>query len=307
MVVKKQHYVPQFYLRGFSEMNNDKVDIYRKRDKKFITTNVRSICYGKYIYDLEDNTFLKNFLELRSKQFNLNVDVEQLLKENPQYIETVFLNSLESESSNIINRILKSSDGIILQNIEVKIKLLIFFYNLHERSPFKINRYKKLHNHRKESYDRFSIPIRDQLVQKYSSDPKESQIKNMISHYIIKDHLDIATKYEWTLGIANYTNLFISSDNPANFIFMKEFCFPISTTRAILIRPKSPNQRNLYLDKKNKKYITNFSDKSVFTSNTCQDAENTMLIGTHESIKEYLSLVISLRENNLDRLEESYK
>lgn len=297
MVVKKQHYVPQFYLRGFSEMNNDKVDIYQKKNKRFITTNVRSICYEKYIYDLEDNTFLKNYLELRSKHFNLNVDVEQLLKENPQYIETVFLNSLESDSSNIINRILKSSDGIILQNIEVRIKLFIFFYNLHERSPFKRKRYKNLHTQRKEAYYRFPNPIRDQLVQKYLTDPKESQIKNMISHYNITNHLDLVTKYEWTIGITDYTNLFISSDNPANFIFMKEFCFPISTTKSILIRPKSPNQRNLYLDKKNKKYITNFTDKSVFTSNAFQNAENTMLIGNHESIKEHLSLVISLKEH----------
>lgn len=290
MVVKKQHYVPQFYLRGFSETNNDNVDIYRKKEGKFINTNVRSICYGKYIYDLEDNTFLKEYLELRSKHFKLNVDVEQLLKEHPQYIETVFLNSLESDSANIINKILKSSDGIILQNIEVKIKLLIFFYNLHERSPFKRNKYKYFHAQRKKAYDRFPNSIRDQLVQNYLSDPKESQIKNMISPYNnIKNYLKLATKYEWTLGITDYNNLFISSDNPASAIFMKEFCFPISTTKAILIRPKSPNQRKLYLDKKNKKYITNFSDMSVFNNNVLQNAENTMLIGNHESIKKYLS------------------
>ena len=298
MVVKKQHYVPQFYLRGFSEKNNDNVDIYRKKEGKFINTNVRSICYGKYIYDLEDNTSLKKYLELRSKHFKLNVDIEQLFKENPQYIETVFLSRLESDSANIINKVLKSSDGIILQDIKVQTKLLIFFYNLHERSPFKRNTYKHLHAQRKEAYDRFPNSIRDQLVQNYLTDPKEFQIKNMISpSNNIKNHLELATKYEWTLGITDYNNFFISSDNPASAIFMKEFCFPISTTKAILIRPKSPNQRKLYLDKKNKKYITNFSDKSVFTNNVFQDVENTLLIGNHESIKEYLSLLISLKEN----------
>lgn len=149
MVVKKQHYVPQFYLRGFSEMNNDKVDIYRKKDKKFINTNVRSICYQKYFYDTEDNTFVKKILEVRSKYYNLNVDVEQLLQKNPQYIETVYLNSLETDTSKIINNLLKSSNGIILQNIEIQIKLLIFFYNLHERSPFKRDKYKDIHEQKK--------------------------------------------------------------------------------------------------------------------------------------------------------------
>lgn len=298
MVVKKQHYVPQFYLRGFSEMNNDKVDIYRKKDKKFINTNVRSICYGKYFYDLEDNSLIKKSLELRSKYYNLNVDVEELLQKNPQYIETVFLNRLESDTSKIINEILKSPNGIILQNIEVQIKLLIFFSNLHERSPFKRDKYKNLNAQGKEAYGRFSKPISNQFVQNYLSNPKELQIINMISPYNnIKNYLELATKYEWTLGITDHNNLFISSDNPANAFFMKEFCFPISTTKAILIRPKSPNQRKLYLDKKNQKYTTEFSDRSVFNNNTFQDTENTMLIGNHESIKKYMALVISIKEN----------
>lgn len=121
----------------------------------------------------------------------------------------------------------------------------------------------------------------------------------MVSPYNnINDYLEFATKYEWTLGTTNYSNLFISGDNPASTFFMKEFCFPISTTKAILIRPKSPNQRKLYLDKKNKKYTTNFSDKSIFTNNTFQDAQSTMLIGNNESMKEYMSLVASIKENN---------
>lgn len=297
MVVKKQHYVPQFYLRGFSEMNNDKVDIYRKKDKKFINTNVRSICYQKYFYDIEDNTFVKEILEVRSEYYNLNIDVEQLLQKNPQYIETVYLNILETDISKIITKLLKSSNGIILQNIEIQIKLLIFFYNLHERSPFKRDKYKDIHEQRKKAYERFSKQFNDQLFQNYLSDPKELQIRNMISpHNNIKSYVELVTKYEWTLGTTDHNNLFISSDNPACVFFIKEFCFPISTTKAILIRPKSPNQRKFYLDKKNKKYVTEFSEKSVFYNNTFQNIENTMLIGNNESIKEYISLVKACTE-----------
>lgn len=293
MVAKKQHYVPQFYLRGFSETNNNQVNIYRKKNKQIIPTNVRSICYENYFYDLEDNTFLKKYLELRSNYFNLDVDVEKLLKENPQYIETFFLNRLESDSSNIINAILKSSNGIILQDRAVQIQLLIFFCNLHERSPYKRNKYKNLHTQKEEANDRFPNSIRNHLVQNSLFNPTELQIKNMISPYNnnTKDYLDFALKNEWTLGITDYNNQFISSDNPAGVFLMDEFCFPISTTKAILFRPKSPNQRKLYLDKTNKKYTTEFSDKSVFINNLLQNRESKMLIGNKESLEKFMSLV----------------
>ena len=172
--------------------------------------------------------------------------------------------------------------------------LLIFFYNLHERSPFKRDRYENLYNQMVEAYNKISEPYRSNLFENYLFNPKELQIKNMIN--VENLIIDYATKYEWMLGVTNESKKIFTSDNPAWALYMNEFCFPISTSKAILIRPKSPNQRKHYTDKKNKKYVTNFSEGAVFINNTFQNAHSNLLIGSHDSISKYLSTVKSLQK-----------
>ena len=48
---KKQHYVPQFYLKYFS--NNEKVVVYDKKCLRMFSSNIRDICCKKHLYETE--------------------------------------------------------------------------------------------------------------------------------------------------------------------------------------------------------------------------------------------------------------
>lgn len=293
---KKQHYVPQFYLRNFSESNNNMVDVYLKTHNKFVNTHVKAICQKNDFYDTEDMSWIVELLHLIKNHNKLDIDVDAKIKHNPQYIETVFLNSLEREISTIIKSLLNTTNGFELQQLEVRTKLTLFFHNLYERSNYKREQYEKFYEQRKRAYHNFPEDIKKNLFANYLNDPKEMQLKAMMNPYMhLHEFEAIITKYEWALGIADGTSKFIVSDNPAGAFFMKELCIPISTSRAILIRPTPPNQRSFYMERRNEKTVK-FSKRSMFVSNTFQEATSTLLIGNRESIREHLSLVKSLKD-----------
>lgn len=298
MAVKRQHYVPQFYLKNFSKNDNNLVDVYFKNHKKIKEEiHVKTICYKDYYYDLDDNNLILEKLAVFREYYksNYSIDIDEKINKNPQYIETVFLNNLETESSNLIKTLLKSSNGFQLQDIKVRAQLTLLFFNLHERSPFKRDSYSNIHTQMKDAFNNFSPKIRNELNKRYSSSPKETQIKNMISFSrILEDSAEAVFNYEWTLAVIDSEKEFITSDNPSAIFQMKEFCFPISTDKAILIRPKDPNQRNFFTDRKNKKFITKFSDKNIFINNILQDTKSEILIGNSKSIKNHIALVKKL-------------
>lgn len=87
--VKKQHYVPRFYLRKFSSINDNKNDkknkiiIYDKKHNNEYKSNVYDIATENYFYNLEDETSL----------------------ENKQVFENFFSN-LESQNAILFNRLI---------------------------------------------------------------------------------------------------------------------------------------------------------------------------------------------------------
>lgn len=286
--------MPQFYLRNFSKNSNNLVDVYFKNHKKFKEKiHVKTICHKNYFYDLDDNNLIiENLSAFREYyKLNYNIGIDKKIIENPQYIESVFLNNLERESSNLIRTLLQSSNGFQLQDIEIRAKLTLLFFNLQERSPFKRDSYNNIHRQMIDKFNKFPEKTRNELNDKYLSSPKETHIRNMIK---LPSNVKYIAEYEWTLVVIDSEKEFITSDNPAVTFSMKEFCFPISINKAILIRPKDPNQRFFFTDKKNKKFVTKFSDKSVFINNIFQDAKSDILIGNSKSIKNHISLVKKL-------------
>jgi hypothetical protein len=82
-IVKNQHYVPQSYLKHFS--NNDQIWVFDKETKKSFKTNVKNIASEKEFYDLPDITvehsnglFDKQVIEKHFSQ-NIEGDFKKLL------------------------------------------------------------------------------------------------------------------------------------------------------------------------------------------------------------------------------------
>lgn len=66
---KKQHYIPQFYLRSFSDNNQKSIGLYRFEDKKFVSNaSIKDIAYRNNFYD-NDNS-IENVLTNMEGRWN---------------------------------------------------------------------------------------------------------------------------------------------------------------------------------------------------------------------------------------------
>lgn len=83
--VKRQHYVPQFYLSNFTE-DGEYIHVYDKLNNKYYTTNISNLANEKCFYDI-----------------NWHGDLSNL---NPQLVEKEF-SRIECEFSRSINEIIK--------------------------------------------------------------------------------------------------------------------------------------------------------------------------------------------------------
>ncbi|MEB9851717.1 DUF4238 domain-containing protein, partial [Bacillus cereus] len=106
-MVKKQHYVPRFYLKYFA--NEDKVDYYDKvLEKNLSNMHVDNVAQQKYFYD-----FSEEFLESQQKVANGSVDSrffdKQFLEEHFSVLESQFarcfreINEKLNDQTNLLN------------------------------------------------------------------------------------------------------------------------------------------------------------------------------------------------------------
>lgn len=292
MKTKKQHYIPQFFLKKFSENNDSLISAYLKPQDKFISTNTKRICYREYYYDPDNMEKFNTWLVEYAQKLKIELNTELLTKD--QYIESVFLNALQTTTANFLKKILENSNGILLQDDMFRVCILILIINLHARSPYYRGKYEYLFNQRIEAYDRFPKEIQKELKNRLKITAKEQQIIEILDLHLYFEDIVARSKYEWSLAILDRESFFIG-DNFTQLYDLKEVCIPISFDRAILIRPKDPNQRKWYLEKSNKKYITKLGDRSLFICSCFQDANSDVLIGKRSSIEKYFRI--------LDRIE----
>lgn len=135
---KRQHFVPQHYLRGFSKLNGKKHFLYtynKKSGEKF-PANIKNIGHENYFYDTSEdqeiekrlskleaefNIVLKNIIKIKDLKKLSNQDKEILSK----FIALQFLRTnesrimLEQTSKTLIDEIIKKIPG--LDNLDVKI------------------------------------------------------------------------------------------------------------------------------------------------------------------------------------------
>lgn len=116
MVTKKQHYVPQGYLRNFSFKSpsgkEEQIFVFDKTNTNNFPTNIQNIACGQYFNDLPEeiiNDFLKSNPEIKNKQIFENAfsevegkcspilkDLIEALKDiKGEYIDLLFKNTIE--------------------------------------------------------------------------------------------------------------------------------------------------------------------------------------------------------------------
>lgn len=71
---KKQHYIPQFYLKNFSDKNQKSVGVFRFEDQKFIwNASIKNIAYRNNLYD--DDNSIESFLAEEEGKWKGLVDI----------------------------------------------------------------------------------------------------------------------------------------------------------------------------------------------------------------------------------------
>lgn len=100
MKVKKQHFVPRFYLKSFSK-NDHQIEVFDKSTKKTFSSNVNDIAFEKffYDYDLLDNQTGKQTIENQLSQFETGHAVQF----------QIFIQNLNSGFSGLDQKKLKAS------------------------------------------------------------------------------------------------------------------------------------------------------------------------------------------------------
>ena len=113
---RKHHYIPQFILRKFTDVNNQ-VSYWNIRNKTLEKRNTKSIFMNIDMYRDEENH-----------------------QENPVFIENS-LSVFESEIANLMNNKLLNDKEIIITRAELE-SLRIFLSLLSFRSDLRMNQYK---------------------------------------------------------------------------------------------------------------------------------------------------------------------
>lgn len=128
--VKKQHFVPRFYLSKWTlSTNPEQIYVYNKENKNSYVSNIKDTASAKYFYDypeLEEKQKtdwiekLKNDDSLKENQIN------EMIKFTEEQIIEKALGELESFNAPIINNIILKLDGFSALPLEYFLKYKIF-------------------------------------------------------------------------------------------------------------------------------------------------------------------------------------
>ncbi len=93
--IKKQHYVPRLYLRGFAirKKKEHYLFVYNKENKSFFPANIKNIACANYFYDVDDTQIIETILSKIESEFNKSLqkiiqteDLDKLNETDKQFL-----------------------------------------------------------------------------------------------------------------------------------------------------------------------------------------------------------------------------
>lgn len=243
-IVKKQHYIPRFYLRRFSDTqghanySNDKknkIIVYDKKNKYQYSSNVQDIACQKYFYDIKDST---------------NIDEKQLFEHT--------FSKLEDEFSIEINMLIKRCEQdenyftVLITSREEKEKLA-FYIALQLFRTKKVRRkieetFKVFNNDRLKFFNAYLRHFPNGKAHKDLKlivDEQKIHLNLLADDENLNSYADFFVDSNWCF-LRNVTNIpFIISDNPVCKvpIYDEETYINLSyfTDKLYIYFPLSPN------------------------------------------------------------------
>jgi len=184
---KKQHYVPQFYLRNFKDdSSEDRINCFNIKTKKPYISSISKVAQKKYFYESS-----KNNLEYQ-------------------------LSLIEKESSRYINNLVKNKKYEYLNNLNIRANLSYFMSLQFIRTNDK-REWIKNHSYELKNEISQEVEIPPKFQQFFDEFPLDNHVKDWHFEYIEKFSMKFFKYFyykKWIL-IKNKTNLnFWTSDNP---------------------------------------------------------------------------------------------
>jgi len=209
-MTKKEHYVPQFYLRGFT---NEKgyIAVFDTKDKKYFNARPEDICHIKYLYETKNESNAGLFGEY----ICLN-DIEQLFsKKEKDYAALLNTVQIRCKKGNIDSLILSSQETDMLAEL---------IANLMVRNPANFESVgmnqidesmkQKVTEYLKDLFDGTDIAANYDISNEICSAAHKkallsNEIKGSLPNIIAKELLNM----DFSFYIAD-SHIFLSCDNP---------------------------------------------------------------------------------------------
>lgn len=218
---KKQHYVPQCYLKAWQISDKKyQVYVYDKTLDSIRINNIEDIASERYFYDINLNDFLTDDVkeELKAKGYTLNFD------ENSQGIEHAFSEIVENAFSKHLQEIIEN-----VSNITPWYKENCYFITEQKKADFstylalQFIRGKHIRNGIEDSADCLSQVLQDMgasqsVIDQYGISSK-SESKNIhVSMLMDAEHIvefaKIFFSHIWMLGLNKSNKKLYTSDSP---------------------------------------------------------------------------------------------
>lgn len=299
-MVKKEHYIPQFYLKRFGD--GEKIDAYDIQNQKYIpNTNALNFASKRFFYDIEQEK-LKKHNEFLKSIFNTSFDKEENTIDS-QYVERI-LSRIESNMSDSLDKL--EQDYSLIENEKFLSSLFLFLRTLSIRTVGYRNMLSEIANQKTEWLKSLNIKKYDDIYEDLSSEEiaKINQLEYILSiPETLKKSISFFENYNIFIG-RNNTNLgFIISDEPFYHFELgfNDICFPVNRSLAIIMQVKDVDSKYLICTKKpDANNTVNLDIKDVIKYNTFQNnLISRYLFGKMSDIKYFLKISSVLNNLNL--------
>lgn len=205
---KKQHYVPQTYLRNFSVLhkNTDRIYSLHKSRRKIITTNIEDTAAEKHFYTVKLNKDQYEWENFYARK------VEPLLQKVISDIRTKCENALVQSEAKVLTEDMKSeiAFSMVLQLLRGK----------HSRN-FEKRKYFETAYDFKEKFEQMGITYSEKVTKILFDDEelfKKIAMEITFNDKLINNIMEVLSERHFVIYRIIGTKEFITSDNPVMYI-----------------------------------------------------------------------------------------
>lgn len=300
-MVKREHYIPRFYLNRFAE--NEIISAYNFQTKQLFEVNTKNIGCKNYFYDIDPKE-LSEELELYKKIFNISEDDFNDRMGDKQFLEKTF-SRLESKTASYFNKF--ENDYSLISDNDFLSTLYLFMKTLSVRT---LNYRKGLENISIQTAEWLkSLNAKNVINYPLDKSPEQiskiNQLKEIISlPRLYKKSISFFENYEIFVGVNNTGFDFLISDNPLMHFSMgfNDICFPINPKLSIIMQVKNVDKEFKVCDLKfDENKICYLNEKEVLKYNILQCNSSAMyLFGKKKMIEAQLMFIeyIESKKNN---------